>query len=653
MINKGGNLLKLELIKNMGFRWTVYRAQYEIKKKFGYLEKAYKPVNLDSINIGKDINKSIISNSLSKNLSKLAVENSISNNDLEQLRERTEKIFNSEFKYFGDKTFEFKGWNYSPKTKEYASKDKHWSKISDLNSDFGDIKWIWELNRFGFSYDLARMYIYTKESIYVEKFWELFDDFLKENPLEIGVNYKCSQEMSFRTNAWMFTLYHFINHPASTDDRVLRMIKCIAHYGDHIHKHINFSVESVKNNHSISEATTLTIIGNTFDFLPHAEKLFNKGYKVLEKEINWQIKEDGTFIQHSHNYHRLVFQNLSWHFVSMFSVNKRISKKILSKSNKSINYFKNVITDYGRVPNYGMNDGSYIMPLTERDYNDYRPVLQCINYQLNTTLLFKDENVNETLLLLNKLADLTHTKVEEYIVPTFTINKDGGYHTISYGRFKVHVKSKTYKERPVQADMNHIDIWYDNQCLFGDAGTYSYNDADSVLNYFNGTSSHNTVLINDENQMIKGSRFIWFNWSKSKSTIVTEHEDSIEIQVELINYNEYNHRRKIILYSNKVVIEDTVINKSTQNTDIKVQWLTPLNTYLTENNNVSINNDIWKLSLLSDLDHNTRIYYGNDESEFRGWISSTYGEKHPANQIVFNMKSNAAEIKVKTIITKE
>src|SRR5699024_5874048 len=161
-----------------------------------------------------------------------------------------------------------------------------------------------------------------------------------------------------------------------------------------------------------------------------------------------------------------------------------------------------------------------------------------------------------------------------------------------------------------QADMNHVDIWYDDQCLFADAGTYSYNDDDSVLNYFNGTSSHNTVLINDENQMVKGSRFIWFNWSKSKEPIVTEHEDSIEIQVELINYNEYRHIRKIILYSSKVVIEDNVINKSNKKTDVKLQWLTPLSANLSDDNNVSIDKDNWTLSLISDLEHSTKIYYG-------------------------------------------
>ena len=644
--------MKLEIVKNMGLRWTIYRTQYEIKKKMGYLEKAYRPVNLESVNIGTDINKTVISQILEKNLKELRLENSIDIQDLKELRKRTDSILELKFRYFSNETFDFKGWNYSPKTNKYSETDKHWSKISDLNSNFGDIKWIWELNRFTFAYDLSRMYIYTKDAKYVEKFWELFDNFIKSNPLELGANYKCSQEMSFRTNAWIFALYHFKDHPSSTEARILNMIRCISHYGDHIYKHINFSVEAVKNNHSISEATTLTVIGNTFDFLPNANKFFNKGYKVLEKEINWQIKDDGTFIQHSHNYHRLVLQNLSWHFVSMFSVHKSISEKVISKANKSINYFKNVISDYGEVPNYGMNDGSYIMPLTERDYKDYRPVLQCINYQLNKTLLYEDQNVNETLLLLNKSACIHTTKINENINHPYIINEKGGYHTISYGKFKVHVKSKTYKERPGQADMNHVDIWYNNQCIFADAGTYSYNDDDKVLNYFNGTFSHNTVLINDENQMIKGDRFIWFNWSKSKQPIISENEEGIEIQVELVYYNEYSHIRRIILNINNVIIKDTIINKKNKDTDIKLQWLTPLDAKRKDNNTILLDNQIWKLSFDSVTENNMRIYYGDYKNDFRGWISSTYGEKHPANQIVYNINSDKEKIEVQTTLTK-
>src|SRR5699024_4549978 len=108
----------------------------------------------------------------------------------------------------------------------------------------------------------------------------------------------------------------------------------------------------------------------------------------------------------------------------------------------------------------------------------------------------------------------------------------------------------------------------------------------------------------------------------------------------------------ITVNSDKVVIEDTVINEHVKETDVKLQWLTSLNAELKNESRISIDNGNWDLNLISNMQHDTKIYYGSDESEFRGWISSTYGEKHPANQIVYNVKSKSNEIKIKTILTK-
>ena len=50
----------------------------------------------------------------------------------------------------------------------------------------------------------------------------------------------------------------------------------------------------------------------------------------------------------------------------------------------------------------------------------------------------------------------------------------------------------------------HIDIWVDGVNYFRDSGTYKYNTTEEYLNYFNGTSSHNTVSVDNKNQMLKG-----------------------------------------------------------------------------------------------------------------------------------------------------
>lgn len=643
--------MKLQIIKNMGLRWTVYRTQYEIKKKFGYLERAYPAQSHKDIDIGLNLDKSLVKQHLRKGLSHLSLSYNYTGQEKATLLKRADDILSSKFYYFNNKKYSFKNWNYSPKTNKYAHNDLHWSKISDFNSDFGDIKWIWELNRFTFAYDLSRAYICTGKDRYVEKFWKLFESFVMHNPLEIGVNYKCSQEMSFRTNAWLFALFHFIDHSASSEHRIKLILEYITHYLDHIYKHINFSVEAVKNNHSISEATTLTVMGNTLKFLPRSKKYYKKGIKVLQKEIGWQIKSDGSFIQHSHNYHRLVLQNLSWYLLSAISLKQKVPEVIREKAQLSINYFMNVVSDEGKVSNYGMNDGSYIMPLTEKSYEDYRPVLQCLNYQLNQELLFEDVSVNEILYLFNKdtkSKKLTYSNVDKRNI---VINKYGGYHILRYGEFRVFVKSKSYKDRPAQADMNHVDIWYGNQCIFGDAGTYSYNDSDKVLNYFNGTFSHNTVLLNDSNQMEKGNRFIWYNWSKSKKPKVVENTNSIDIIVELINYNEYRHIRHINVSRYEVIISDQIINENEFDTDVKLQWLTELNSKKSKENTVSIDDNKWKLKISTDLEGTIQIYKGS-KNDFRGWVSSTYGEKHPANQVIYHTNSSSKSILIRSIISK-
>ncbi|WP_342388771.1 alginate lyase family protein [Salinicoccus bachuensis] len=645
--------MNIELVKNMGMRWLIYRSQYEVKKKFGYLKKTYPSKHLEDINIGYNIGKKTIRDRILSNFSELSKVDQLKPEDIFRLKVRADRIVEDKFHYFNDleNTYSYVAWNYSPKTRSHAPKDYHWSEISDFNSEFGDIKWIWELSRFTFTYDLARAYLYTGKDGYAEKFWRLFEDFIENNPLETGVNYKCSQEMSFRVNAWLFALYHFIDHPSSTEKRVINMVKSIAHYGNHIHKHINFSVEAVKNNHSISEATTLVVIGNTLDFLPNSNKLFRKGSKILKKEINWQIKSDGSFIQHSHNYHRLVLQNISWYLTSMKSVNKYISQTIVKKANLSIDYFMNVISAKGEVPNYGMNDGSYIMPLTERGYNDYRPVLQCLNYQLNNTLLFRDTSVNEILNLFNRTVSVEETDTKEHEPKDVAINHEGGYHTLKHGDFKVHVKSKSYKDRPAQADMNHVEIWWREQCIFCDAGTYSYNDNMGIINYFNGTPSHNTVLINDESQMKKGARFIWYNWSKSKKPEVKRKASEVRIEVELRNYGKYRHKRSVTIGYNEVVIIDQIVAPSDKDiADFKLQWLTELDVKVKENQ-LKLGEDEWKMTFASDNGGELITYYGSEEP-FRGWVSSTYGEKHAANQIIYHTKTSNRSYNIKTILSK-
>src|SRR5690606_16761381 len=60
--------------------------------------------------------------------------------------------------------------------------------------------------------------------------------------------------------------------------------------------------------------------------------------------------------------------------------------------------------DTGQVSLYGANDGALILPLSNCDYLDYRPVVQSASFQTNGQAKFDDGQWNEESLWLFGLA---------------------------------------------------------------------------------------------------------------------------------------------------------------------------------------------------------------------------------------------------------
>ena len=139
------------------------------------------------------------------------------------------EIMHGKFRYFEHtnvKTGFPPDWNCNPFTRQKAPPDQHWSKIPDFG--FGDIKIIWELNRFGFAYILARAYWRSRDERYPELFWHLVEDWRINNPPQLGANWKCGQEISIRVMACCFALYAFLESTASTAERVIDLAQMIS-----------------------------------------------------------------------------------------------------------------------------------------------------------------------------------------------------------------------------------------------------------------------------------------------------------------------------------------------------------------------------------------------------------------------------------------
>jgi hypothetical protein len=198
----------------------------------------------------------------------------------------------------------------------------------------------------------------------------------------------------------------------------------------------------------------------------------------------------------------------------------------------------------------------------------------------------------------------------------------GGYYVLRESETLTFIRCGNHKDRPSQADNLHLDVWYKGQNVLLDAGSYQYNADEETLGYFIGTVSHNTVMLNDFDQMKKGARFIWYHWSQCNNASFIETGESYIFKGKIIAFKQVSngimHQREMIKLKNepKWIIKDSIVNKP-PNIFVKQLWHLPLRHFPIKWTSVDENNEEIK-----------------QEWE-EGYISELYGKKERAEMIGF------------------
>jgi hypothetical protein len=403
-------------------------------------------------------------------------------------------------------------WHTNSFTGQRSPADQHWSEIDDFGQ--GDIKVIWEPSRFSFVYALVRAYWRTGDERYAEIFWELVEDWREHNPPQLGLNWKCGQETSFRVMAWCFGLYGFLHAEMTSPGRVAALAQMIAVSGRRVAANLEYAL-SQRNNHGISEAVGLWTIGVLFPELRLAEQWRNQGRQVLEALGRELIYADGAFVQHSMNYHRLMLHDYVWALRLGELQGSPFSDLLKARVGQAADFlYQAQDVASGHVPNYGHNDGALILPLNNCDYRDFRPVIQAARYLCTQTRCYGDGPWDEDLLWLFG-SDATHAPIEA--AKRSDLQADiGGYYTLRADTGFAFVRCANFRDRPSQADMLHVDLWWRGQNIALDAGTYSYNAPDPWNNALASTRYHNTVTVDDLDQMDKAGKFLWLPWLRAR-----------------------------------------------------------------------------------------------------------------------------------------
>ena len=363
-------------------------------------------------------------------------------------------------------------WHLNPVNGKHIPTDQHWSDIDEF--EYGDIKFVWEPSRFTVAFTLVRAYAACGDERYASAFWMLLEDWAKHNPPQSGANWKCGQEAAFRIMAWCFGLFALATSPHSTPSRVTQLVVMLAFHAERIEGNIEYAL-SQNNNHGLSEAIGLWTVGLLFPELARASQWRKIGKRLLERQIRKQILPDGSYVQQSTNYHRLLLHDLLWAFRLGELHGDPFSPAAYDRLAKAVE-FLDAMTDHatGRAPNQGNNDGALVLALNNCDFNDYRPVLQAANYLLRRRRLFPPGPWDEDLLWLFGADAFQQATIAASSERSLAFEA-GGYYILRGSNSWGLVRCARHRSRPAHADQLQLDLWWRGDNIAADAGTYLYN----------------------------------------------------------------------------------------------------------------------------------------------------------------------------------
>lgn len=621
-------MIRFEVLKNMGFRYVGFRFQYEIQRRLGLLKYKF-PVDFSPSQI--DVRKMFLKNIF---LTSDIVPNIEVNNST--LRKEAQKIIDNKILYFSSqwsdmsKDGEYFDWFLNPDSKYRYDSKKHWCEIEDLSKEKGDIKYVWEASRFSWVFTLLRDQVWNNVD-HSDFLLKHIEDWIDNNKNNCGPHYKCSQEISLRCLNWMYVVSFYKDNNNFCEEKRTKIISSIEAQITHVFQNINFSRIAVRNNHAITECLALYVFGTLFKGSKEACKWREKGKKWLEEEVLYQIYEDGSYLQFSMNYHRVVVQLLTFAISFSESVDDSFSSKFYDRCISTYNFLIDFCNkNNGRLPNHGSNDGALFFPLNSDDYRDYRGSLSAFATVLNQPYPFADYCCEDILWFgknENKISLNDSLGLRSYPI--------GGYYLIKERSNQTFLRCGSYKDRPCQSDGLHLDIFVNGHNILLDAGSYKYNTGEEEILYFNGSKGHNCASFLDFDQMLKGPRFIWYNWISSAKCDTYEDDDFYILNGEIVGYKHLNkegiiQRRNVVKRKN---INEWIVKDSFSDTlgkDIVVYW--------------RINPEFKNCLKIESFDINNHPIKGIWE---QGWQSDYYGVKYEIPVYKLQTKSSVITTKIK------
>lgn len=389
-----------------------------------------------------------------------------------------------------------------------------------------DVKFCWELGRMTYLVDLVRASSFMDHENIQRGVLRILRSFCIQNPLYQGVHWVSEQEAAIRGLVLCF-VFEWLKSLTERNAELVELLQALIYvHADYCKSESGLARSCIDNNHFLAP---LVLVYSTSVLFPEAsQSTARREYsrRELLKAVKRQWNSSGDYVQPSFNYHRLALSYLLWccRFAD-YEEDSEFSGGLRELFSRCRVHFSRIVSiEDGTVPNYGANDGSLFLPLTECDYRDFRPLLYSLSFAVGKEELQDSGPWSEEVVWLwgDSTSELQPPLIDKPVPPSKQFVVIPG--KVGTVFFRAGSIASRYGQ---QADQLHVDLKWKGREALVDAGSFSYH-LEKYHDWFRSTAAHNTVELGRESQMRPYRRFLFLGWPKVRRVDLPNPPSGIE-----------------------------------------------------------------------------------------------------------------------------
>ncbi len=402
----------------------------------------------------------------------------------------------------------------------------------------GDHKIVWELNRHQHLVVLAQAFRLTGRPEYLGEIWRQFESWWAGNPYMRGINWASALEVAFRALSWIW-IYHLAGD--RMDDAFRRR------FLSHLYRHglylaHNLSIYFSPNTHLLGEAVALHALGTLFPVFPRSKQWARRGAEIVARQIEFQVREDGSHFEQSAYYHVYALDLFLFHQI-LASPGAQYRQKL----KRMADYLEALLGGSRVLPSLGDDDGGRLFhPYGRRDRFGRATLATCAAL-LGESWACDPENLYEQAAWW--LPGVLPTRPNRQLAPRSRLFTSSGLATLIAGPIEVLVDAGPFGAASgghSHSDTLSLIVRLAEEEILIDPGTYTYVTDPKLRDWFRGSAAHNILRIDGKDQAKPRGPFRWeqkpdvevLRWGS------TPQHDFLDA---LCRYAGFIHRRRVLL----------------------------------------------------------------------------------------------------------